>query len=211
MSNPFQQETDEALVIHYKVTGDKNAIGILFKRHTLMCFAVCNKYLRDEDSAQDAVMQVFEKLFTDLLKHEVINFKSWLHSVCRNHCLMQLRKPDLMVRMDDSEGDRDSYGTEVGFMELNAFLHQDDNDQDKESQLRLMEEALGGLNEKQKSCLQLFYLERKSYEEVALLTGMSMKEVKSSIQNGKRNLKIILNNKGIALLFVLAECLLQNI
>jgi RNA polymerase sigma-70 factor (ECF subfamily) len=191
--NPAKQ-TDEDLVKHYQATKDKIAIGELFKRHSLMCYAVCNKYLKDEDASQDAAMQVFEKLFTDLLKHEIQNFRSWLHTVCRNHCLMQLRKPNLTLRMSDTEGENDAQ-----FMELEGFLHHEENTTEKEFKLQTLEHAIEELKDKQKECIHLFYIEQKSYDEVSKITGYSINEVKSYIQNGKRNLKIILSNKGITL------------
>lgn len=184
-----QHIADEKLVVYYQETRDKLAVGELFKRHSLMCFAVCNKYLKDEEAAKDATMSIFEKLFTDLEHHPVQNFKSWFHTVCKNYCLMQLRKPQLMERMDDMEEKSDTL-----FMEFDGLLHHED----KEQKLLLLEEAMDGLNEKQKECVSLFYLEQKSYKEICDQTGYSSNEVKSHIQNAKRNLKIMLGHKGIA-------------
>ncbi len=198
--------TDEELVKKYQTTFDKNAVGELFKRHSLMCYAVCNKYLKDDDEAQDAAMQVFEKLFSDLLKHEIQNFRSWLHTVCRNYCLMQLRKPLLTIRMSEPEGD-----SETSFMELEQFLHQQENTDDKEQKLQTLEYAIHELKDKQKKCIELFYLQQKSYDEVSAITGYSDNEVKSHIQNGKRNLKIILSNKGIRLWLPLITWILHYV
>ncbi len=201
--NPSQQ-SDEELVIHYRDSLDKLAVGELFKRHALMCFTVCNKYLKDEEAAKDASMQVFEKLFDDLLKHEILNFKSWLHSVCRNHSLMQLRKPELQLRtvIHDEEN-------EFSFMESLSSKHQEENTGEVEQRLQLLEEAIKDLNNKQQTCIRLFYLEQKSYDEVSELTGFSALEVKSFIQNGKRNLKILLSKKGIATWIALGTWILQ--
>ncbi len=158
-----------------------------------MCLAVCNKYLRDEEAAQDAAMSIFEKLFSDLQNHQIQNFKSWLHSVCRNYCLMQLRKPNLSVSIAEPDEHENS------FMEFSHFLHPEENEAEKELRLQILEEAIGLLKDKQKICIELFYLKQKSYEEICSLTGYTLNEVKSQIQNGKRNLKISLNQKGITL------------
>jgi RNA polymerase sigma factor (sigma-70 family) len=198
--------SDEELVLHYRATQDKAAVGELFKRHSLMSYAVCNKYLKDEDAARDAAMQVFEKMFSDLLKHEVQNFRSWLHSVCRNHCLMQLRKPQFILRMNTPDEEDDG-----AFMEFEHFLHQDHNAEDKEHTLQALEQAIGELKDKQKVCIELFYLKQKSYEEVSSITGYSPHEVKSYIQNGKRNLKIILGGKGLNLFLAFTTWIVQHI
>jgi RNA polymerase sigma-70 factor (ECF subfamily) len=161
------------------------------------------KYLKDEDEAKDGVMQVFEKILTDLHRHNVDNFKGWLYMVAKNHCLMYFRSKKIHVELPrhltgdfgDNHSDEDSSysaGTEgAGIpVELMSGLHH--NGEDKEKQLTLMESAIKELKEQQKICIELFYLQEKSYEEVAKITGYTMNEVKSYIQNGKRNLKILM-------------------
>jgi len=46
---------------------------------------------------------------------------------------------------------------------------------------------LRGLPEQQRICLKLFYLEGYSAKEVAKRTGFTEKQVKSHLQNGRRN------------------------
>lgn len=205
MADLFLHESDEMLIERYRKHGDKEVVGILFKRHTLMCFAVCQKYLKDADAAEDAVMAVVEKLFTDLKKHEIKNFKSWLHSVCRNYCLMELRKPAAAFSLDAQEEENDAR-----FMEIDTLLHQDDNEAAKEEKLQTLEKAITQLNEKQRQCIELFYLQQKTYDEVSRITGYSAMDVKSSIQNGKRNLKILLGKSGIAFCLILLEWILHT-
>jgi RNA polymerase sigma factor (sigma-70 family) len=191
-------QTDEELVVFYKRTGNKRAVGELFKRHSLMCYAVCMKYLKNEDAAQDATMEIFEKLFSDLQRHDINNLKSWLHSVCRNYCLMMLRKPSVLVSMDEESSENESF-----IMQLHSFLHQEDTTADREHTLQQLEKAIAELKDRQRECIELFYLKQKSYEEIVIATGYQMNEVKSYIQNGKRNLKIALNQQGITLILAL--------
>jgi RNA polymerase sigma factor (sigma-70 family) len=192
MPDFLQQMSDAELLLLYQTRSNKQAIGELFKRHSLMCFTVCNKYLKNEDASQDAVMHIFENLFTDLVKHEITNFRSWLHSVARNHCLMILRKPELLLHISSTEEE-----SENSFMEKLLPLHQTDNSAEMEHKLQELELALNTLQEKQKLCLQLFYLEKLSYEAIGEKSGLTQNEIKSAIQNGKRNLKIQLAEKGI--------------
>lgn len=180
--------SDEELVIHYQKTKDKLLVGELYKRHSLMCFAVCNKYFKHEEKAKDAAMAVFEKLFDDLLRHTPHNFKSWLYSVCKNYCLMQLRKPVVEVSLEENED---------SFVEFDKLLHPTNDGGAKERKLRILEEAITQLNTQQKVCIELFYIEQKTYHQVSEATGYTLNEVKSHIQNGKRNLKNILAQKGI--------------
>ena len=66
---------------------------------------------------------------------------------------------------------------------------------EKEMNLTLLEEALEELNPEQKSCITLFYHHKKSYQQISEITGYSLLQVKSNIQNGKRNLKLLLLKK----------------
>ena len=161
------------------------AIGVLFSRYSHLVFGVCMKYLKDEDESKDAVMQVFEKLLKELLRHEVDNFKPWLHSVTKFHCLMLLRS-----------GKKEVKGMDPGIMEKELSLHPSGLSTEeiiqKDHQLTLMEQAIQELDEHQQRCIRLFYLEEKSYQEVSDMTGYNMNQVKSYIQNGKRNLKILM-------------------
>ncbi len=194
MTLKINHQTDEELVIKYRASEDKMVVGELFKRHSLMCFAVCNKYFKNDELAEDAAMNIFEKLFDDLKKHEIQNFKSWLHTVCRNYCLMQLRKHESKIRKDTVHLD-----DEANFMELKNYLHQEINDSDKEKQLIKLETAITKLKNKQRECIDLFYLQQKSYDEISAMTGYTNNDVKSNIQNGKRNLKILLDNRDFIL------------
>jgi RNA polymerase sigma-70 factor (ECF subfamily) len=188
------QKPDEAtfsdleLVARYKQSGEIHYVGVLFQRYTHLILGLCLKYFKNEDDSQDAVMDIFEQITVALLKHEVANFKSWLHTLTRNHCLMKLRKPEVkrMITKDVSEVDENL------FMEKAEDEHLI-NEDEREAQLRHLPAALSQLNAEQKICIELFYLQSKSYQEVAEATGYNLNQVKSYIQNGKRNLKIILS------------------
>ncbi|MFC6998903.1 RNA polymerase sigma factor [Rufibacter roseus] len=172
---------DLELVQQYQQTGDVDCIGTLFERHTEMVYLVCRKYLKVEEESRDAAMQIFENLLTSLKKHEVTNFKSWLHTTSKNHCLMLLRsaKNKTTQTLDEKL---------VLSVESSAHLHPP-NEEQHEQELQLLEQGLIELGTEQRTCLELFYLQQKSYKEVADLTGWELNKVKSYIQNGKRNLK----------------------
>lgn len=180
---------DSELVERYKITSDKEYIGELFTRYSKFVFLVCMKYLKEEEQAKDASMQIFENLIIDLKKHQIQNFKSWLYVVAKNHCLLAIR----------GEKPREVYETEIkkdhkNYMESHNFLYLD-SEKEKEKILRDLEDAVLLLSEEQRICIELFYLKEKCYDEVAEITGYNFKQVKSYIQNGKRNLKNILKER----------------
>lgn len=178
--------SDAELIQNFNNTDNRIFIGELFERYTHLVFGVCMKYLRNEDNSKDAVMQIFEKLFTDLKRQEITHFKSWLYSVSKNHCLMALRKEKSIQKA------KTKYIAEQGFdlMESEAELHLKYDQKNKED-IRLRK-ALEKLNTEQRTCIELLYLQNKSYKEVVEITGFDYKKVKSHIQNGKRKLKIYL-------------------
>ncbi|QNK62616.1 sigma-70 family RNA polymerase sigma factor [Pedobacter sp. PAMC26386] len=176
---------DATLLLRYKSTGSLDALGVLYNRYMHLVYGVCLNYFKEEEVSKDAVMQIFEELVVKLKIHEVQNFKSWLHVLTRNHCLMALRKlaKNNTVSIDDT------------FVENTDFVHLDIDDT-KENQLTIMEKCMETLTEEQRKSVDLFYLQEKCYKEVAELTGYEMVKVKSYIQNGKRNLKICIEKNN---------------
>ncbi|MCC7452687.1 MAG: sigma-70 family RNA polymerase sigma factor [Crocinitomix sp.] len=163
---------------------DDNALAELFKRYAPLVMGLCLKYLKDSQVAEDLMMEIFEKLTEKLLKHEVRNFKSWLFSLSRNECLMVLRKSKLDTMSLD-----------------NSLIYQEDTSDkaytgkiETELKLEALDKAMDVLGEDQHKAIRLFYFDFKSYDEIAKLMETSINKVKSLIQNGKRNLKIKLEN-----------------
>lgn len=184
----FSTMSDDELINYYKQNQDMDCVGELYKRYTGFTFSICLKYLKEHDKAREAVLEIFEELIEKLLIHEVHNFKSWLHTVTRNYCLLSFR----------------SKKTEDGFAEnyikhQHIFMEDDDvlypNYITREENYEKLEESIAKLKDEQRICIDLFYIQDKSYVEVAKITGYSMKEVKTYIQNGKRNLKILMTGK----------------
>lgn len=180
--------TDIELITSYRQSGDNAYVGELYKRYAHLVFGVCMKYLKDEDDSKDAVMLIFEKLLDDLKKYQIENFKSWLHTTAKNHCFMKLRS-DQSVFLKTEELKKD-YPV---IMESDNELHLD-NENENEFYLSHLGKAVEQLNEEQRICIEMFYMNGKCYQEIAETTGYSTKQVKSYIQNGKRNLKIIIQS-----------------
>jgi len=185
--NP-DQYSDQDIIARYKVDQDPEWIGILFERYTHLVLGICLKYLKREEDAKDAVMQIFENLMDDLLNHRVEHFKSWLYTLTRNHCLMELRK----VRTADRYHEAELIKLRESIVESSDEKHLN-NKRELEHMLEALSIGITMLSKEQSECIELMYLKEKSYKEIASLTGYNLKQVKSYIQNGKRNLQKILN------------------
>lgn len=179
--------TDKELLASFKANGDINVLSILYQRYMDLVFGVCLKYFKDGERSKDAVMDIFNELNTKLRAHEVENFKGWLHVLARNYCLMQLRSP------------RNIKTTEFNpvFMYSQQNTHLNGEALEKEENYKKLEQCLDSLPEEQKQTVMLFYLQNKCYNEIAVITGHEWNKVRSYIQNGKRNLKICIEEKNL--------------
>jgi len=187
-----RSRTDEELLTEFRSGGDLGVLGELYERYMHLVYGVCLKYLKVREESQDAVMQIFEKLIIEIPKHNIENFRSWLHVVTKNYCLMQLRS-------DKSQSERISewINDHDVFMETVTNLHPLDEDNDSKVANRALEECIERLKEEQKKCIRQFYYENKCYNEISADLDMDVRKVKSYLQNAKRNLKLCLEEKHV--------------
>jgi RNA polymerase sigma factor (sigma-70 family) len=172
------QEADEVLVQRFKGDGDLHTLALLYQRYMDLVYGVCLKYLKEPEPARDAVMQIFEVVSVKLRAHEVTHFRAWLHTLARNHCLMHLR----------SAKNLSTTPLDPALMQSGDSLHLN-GATEKEMQLEWMEDCLEALAEGQREAVRMFYLEEKCYKEISEQTGQAWNQVRSLIQNGRRNLR----------------------
>jgi RNA polymerase sigma factor (sigma-70 family) len=177
----FNHISDQVLLENFYADRNNEWLGILLQRYTMLLLGVCMKYLKNEEEAKDGVQQVFLKVIGEVGKYKIDYFKSWVYMVAKNHCLMKLRDKGKIT----AEINERIIATPYESAEAASHI-------EKEMLLTQMASALQQLNAEQQQCVTLFYLEKKSYQEVAEITGYNLLQVKSHIQNGKRNLKIML-------------------
>ncbi|MCK5135708.1 MAG: sigma-70 family RNA polymerase sigma factor [Bacteroidales bacterium] len=189
ISGKHPDKSDGELLGKFQHSGNLDLLGELYSRYMHLVYGVSLKYLGDRDDAQDAVMQIFEKLITDLPRHKVQNFKNWLYVLTKNHCLMEIRS------RKSAENRLEGLKIEQEFMESGEELHPiDREDSSIEDALK---ECIEHLKAEQKQCIELFYYQKLCYQEIADSLKMEEKKVKSYLQNGKRNLKICLEGKNV--------------
>ena len=184
----YRDKSDEEIISHYIKSGDMKLFADLFKKHVTSVYGTCIFYLQDKDEAQDAVMHIFEKLLSDLKQNDIKNFKAWLSFVVRNHCISVIRKKNTVLKNTKSyyefEYSETTYETELKLDKVNDELL-----------MQYIEQCLPELKENQKKCVELFYLQNLSYQQISNSLKLTVNEVKSNIQNGKRNLKLMIEEK----------------
>jgi RNA polymerase sigma factor (sigma-70 family) len=177
--------SDEELIVRYKASQDNSITGELYKRYSMLVFGLCYKYLKEETEAQDAVTEIFVLVIRKLADHEVSNFKSWLYSTAKNYLIRRQKRLQNQPEMIEAEKISENFMENEPDRSL--YIREQDTD--------LLQQAISHLNDEQRTCIELFYLQQKPYIEVASITGYDLKKVKSAIQNGKRNLKLIMEEK----------------
>jgi RNA polymerase sigma-70 factor, ECF subfamily len=182
--------TDEELLRQFYRNGSLETLGELYSRYMHLVYGVSLKYLESREDARDAVMQIFEKLILDLPGQEIRNFKSWLYVLVKNFCLMQIRS------QKSADGRLEGYKIELEFMESGTEMHP--IDKEDHSVEEALKHCIEQLKSEQKQCIELFYYEKRCYQEIAEQLEMNEKKVKSYLQNGKRNLKICLEGKNVS-------------
>ena len=168
---------DKELLERYRTTKDQEYISKLYKRYMHLVFGSCMKYYKNEADAEDAVMEIYEKLVVKTLTSDVKYFKSWLFTVTRNHCIEKLRKIN-------THADKKSAAE---LMHYDDVFHPDSIDKDRE--VDVLHQCIDKLEEIQRECVHLFYFKKMSYSEIAEQLNLAMSQVRSRLQNGRRNLK----------------------
>jgi RNA polymerase sigma-70 factor, ECF subfamily len=186
-NNKIESRSDKELIAAFCEKGDLELLGLLYNRYLHLVYGLCMKYLKNREESKDAVMQIFEILITDIPKFDILNFKSWLYVVSKNFCLMKLRKESSIQKKW-----QDYQTTE--FMESTEILHPLDEIENDHLQEKL-KDCMERLKEVQRQCVELFYYKQKCYKEISTELDIEEIKVKSYIQNGKRNLKICIEQK----------------
>jgi RNA polymerase sigma-70 factor (ECF subfamily) len=186
-TNIDYSESDDLLVAQFTHTGDAATLGELYSRYMPLVYGVCLRYLGSAPDAEDAVMEIFEELVVKIPGHRIRNFRTWLWSVARNHCLGRLRREKRAVRVD----------FEDRFMESPPFLHLLSEREGSEAALGTLAGCMEKLPARQHEAVSMFFVEKRSYADIAEATLGEVKRVKSYIQNGKRNLRLCLEKHGV--------------
>lgn len=173
------RELSDIEIISRFESNRNDALEELYNRYATLVYGLCLKYLDSRDDSLDAVTDIFTFVGDKILLHEISNFKSWLYSVSKNHCLMKLRK------------DKRAENAMSGYFDDSGIPL----DSDEELNQEQIERAICLLSLEQKTCIELFYYEKKTYSEITEITGFDNKSVKSYLQNGKIKLKKILEEQ----------------
>ena len=179
--------TDHELLERAKTEKDKEYATALFTRYIEYVYGACLKYYKNEADSKDKVMEVYERYLEKVKVHDIKNPKSWLYVLTKNFCLEKLRKENR---------DREKLDNIIVMQSDEVFHPFNEEMVDKEEMLNKLEDCISKLNSEQKSCVELFYLEKRSYKEITESLDIGWSTVRSLIQNGRRNIKNCMENNA---------------
>jgi len=182
------KKTDAELVKDYQQSGNLEVLAVLYERYVELVYGVCLKYFKDATLAEDAVMNIYEELIAKTKKHDIKNFRPWLHVLAKNHCLMQLRKKKITVSFDPQ------------LMHSEEIVHPNYGEEQDNHEEKALKNCIEKLPKQQKQCINWFYFDNKSYKEIAVMTELELGKVRSYIQNGRRNLKICMEKSNASVM-----------
>ena len=162
---------------------DRSAQKWLYDRYAPVMFAVCRRYLRSREDAEEALVSGFYKVFAQI--HTFSNagsFEGWIRRIVVNEALMLLRKSQPLVFPGDTfqmPDRQDSFSIEA---DISA---------------REILELLDQLPNGYRTVFNLYVLEGFKHQEIADMLGISINTSKSQLILAKEKLKHLLNAKGI--------------
>jgi len=187
----LNQISDAEILAEVAETGNIELYYILFERYQHLIYGQCKRYFSDAADCSDMAMHIFEVMVRRIKPTEVKNFAALLSSMTNNECISELRKRKSYQKHLNNFQNINS--NQKSFVENDGLLRLTSGLSDEQQQM-ILDSAIQRLKPAQKITIKLFFLERKSYKEISDLTNLSDKEVKSNLQNGKRNLKIIVES-----------------
>ncbi len=171
------ESSDAELVESYRATGDNRHFEALYRSVRRRVFGLCLRILRNADNAQDATHEAFVRAYQDFPTLQGTNFSAWVSSIAANLCLNRIRDETRRARLLEH-----GFPREDGRNAETAAIAAE--------QAGIAREVLRSLNPEQRKVLALRYVDEFSYQEIENITGYGAGQVRSYLQNGRRNFRI---------------------
>lgn len=171
----FSRFSDEALVQRFRTSRRPECFDEIWRRYSKSVYRACLKVLKESASAEEATQEAFFRLFRNIDDVEAERVHPWLRQVARRICLDQI-----------ASGQHRIFG-QAKVPDLPELCAQ--NPESDVLRSKRIDEVLAQLPPHQRIVIKLFYMEECGYREIAALTGFTRDQVKSFLQNGKRQFR----------------------
>ena len=178
-------KTDDIYYIEAVRKGDVSAFSMLVERYQNMVYSLALKLLKNAEDAEEMAQDTFVKAFQKLDTYEgKSKFSTWLYSITYNACISELRKR--RIQFSSLEDQRFSDQDE---MKMYDYF----SETKKEDQERYLNLALGKLPEDDQVLVTLYYYESQSMDEISIITGLGVSNIKVKIHRARKRMYAILH------------------
>jgi RNA polymerase sigma-70 factor (ECF subfamily) len=193
---PTLSGTDERTLVELFLAGDEKAFDEMVTRHQDAVYTLCVRIVGNHEDAGDCAQDVFIKVYR---KVKDFRFKSslatWIYRIavntCRNHLASAGRRAsDRTLSLDNGPAP----GTVSGNYAPDSSFDPEVQFERRELEAIIMDSinALPGI---QKELVVLRDMEGKSYEDIALITGLKGGTIKSKLARARQKLRERLEGK----------------
>jgi len=177
-------KVDDLYYIEAVRKGNVQAFSFLVEKYQKLVYTLALKLLKKPEEAEEMAQDTFIKAYQKLDSYEgKSKFSTWLYSITYNACISELRKRRIEFKsLDDRQiSDQDE-----------QKMHDYYRETKKEDQEKYLNLALEKLPEDDQVLVTLYYYENQSMDEISVITGLTVSNVKIKIHRARKRMYSLL-------------------
>lgn len=171
---------NEQLLIQKIIEGNDHAFRILVEKYNSELFRVIYAILRNQKDAEDAVQEVFIKVYHSLPNYKDQGFQSWIKRIAVNHAIDMKRK---QKRRQEEVMESPELSTEIGSREGIEW------EVIRREKVKLVQKRLNELPKNYRDVIYDFYILEKSYKQIAEERKEQVKTIETKIYRARQWMK----------------------
>lgn len=178
-------KTDDIYYIEAVKKGNVQAFSFLVDKYQNLVYTLALKLLKKPEDAEELAQDTFIKAFQKIESYGgKSKFSTWLYSITYNACISELRKRRIEFKsLDDRQiSDQDE-----------QKMHDYYRETKKEDQEKYLNMALEKLPEDDQVLVTLYYYENQSMDEISVITGLTVSNIKVKIHRARKRMYLLLN------------------
>lgn len=173
---------DIQLAVQNVQSGKESDYSYIVKYYETKVYTTVFRLVRQHDTAQDLVQEIFIKVYYNLHKYKAVgSFNAWLYRIVVNQCYDYLRKQSKQPMLE-----------EIEFIEKKS----PENKILQKEQLQQLDQLLNQLDKTEYFILLLRYVNELSYDEISEVLQIPLNEVRNKLHRSKRKLRQYATKKG---------------
>ncbi len=155
--------------------GDEQALKGLYDNYSAKMYAICLRYMGNQDDAKDALQEGFIKIYKNISKYAFTgSFEGWLKRIFINTSIEQIRKRKYHRNIEDLGIEKPGFARE---MQVDTL--------DSKKILRLVQELPQGY----RTVFNMYCVDGYSHKEIAEHLGVSESTSKTQLFKARKMLQ----------------------